>query len=84
MRLDTSSPATLWKDRAVIEINAAVLYSFQVYAKLIRNCPFYNNSNILIKKETNCFYRGSPHCCRVLYEVSDDGDENFSFRKELY
>jgi len=31
MGLDTSSPTTLWKDRAVIELNAAVLYSFQVF-----------------------------------------------------
>ena len=30
MGLDTISPTTLWKDRAVIELNAAVLYSFQV------------------------------------------------------
>lgn len=28
MGLDRSSPATLWKDRALVELNAAVLYSF--------------------------------------------------------
>ena len=30
MGLDTRTHTSLWKDRAVIEINAAVLYSFQV------------------------------------------------------
>ena len=29
MGLDTSSPATLWKDRALVELNVAVLHSFQ-------------------------------------------------------
>ncbi|MCA0988315.1 nitric oxide synthase oxygenase [Alkalihalobacillus algicola] len=29
MKLETSSNATLWKDRALIELNRAVLYSFQ-------------------------------------------------------
>lgn len=30
MGLDTRTHASLWKDRAVVELNAAVLYSFQV------------------------------------------------------
>ncbi|GAA2824385.1 nitric oxide synthase oxygenase [Crossiella cryophila] len=30
MRLDTSSEATLWRDRALVEINRAVLHSYQV------------------------------------------------------
>ena len=29
MDLDVSNPTTLWKDRALLEINVAVLYSFQ-------------------------------------------------------
>ena len=29
MKVDTSSNATLWKDRALVELNRAVLYSFQ-------------------------------------------------------
>lgn len=29
MGLDTSTPTTLWKDRALVEMNAAVLHSFQ-------------------------------------------------------
>jgi nitric-oxide synthase, bacterial len=29
MGLDTSSPSTLWKDRAMVELNVAVLHSFQ-------------------------------------------------------
>ena len=29
-RLDTSRPATLWKDRALLELNRAVLHSFQL------------------------------------------------------
>lgn len=29
MGLDTTSNASLWKDRAVLEVNTAVLYSFQ-------------------------------------------------------
>lgn len=31
MKLDTRSPMTLWKDRALIECNVAVLHSFQKY-----------------------------------------------------
>lgn len=45
MGLDTRSPATLWKDKAMVEVNVAVLYSFQVsvmlvfiYLSLIVNC----------------------------------------------
>jgi len=30
MGLDTKNPTTLWKDRALVELNLAVLYSFQV------------------------------------------------------
>lgn len=30
MGVDTRTHTSLWKDRAVIELNAAVLYSFQV------------------------------------------------------
>ena len=30
MKLDTSSNRTLWKDRALVEVNIAVLHSFQV------------------------------------------------------
>lgn len=29
MKLDTRTPVTLWKDRAMVEINVAVLHSFQ-------------------------------------------------------
>lgn len=29
MQLDTSHPSTLWKDRALVELNRAVLFSFQ-------------------------------------------------------
>lgn len=38
MGLDTRSVTTLWKDRAVVEVNAAVLHSFQV-----RDFFFYAN-----------------------------------------
>lgn len=30
MDLDTRTPVTLWKDKALIEANVAVLHSFQV------------------------------------------------------
>lgn len=30
MGLDTRTPMTLWKDKALVEVNIAVLYSFQV------------------------------------------------------
>ena len=30
MGLDTSSLSTLWKDKALVELNVAVLHSFQV------------------------------------------------------
>lgn len=30
MDLDTKINSSLWRDRAVVELNAAVLYSFQV------------------------------------------------------
>ncbi|XP_013792093.1 nitric oxide synthase, inducible-like [Limulus polyphemus] len=35
MGLDTSSPATLWKDQALVEINIAVLHSYQVTIVLL-------------------------------------------------
>ena len=31
MRLDTTSNTTLWKDQALVEVNIAVLHSFQVF-----------------------------------------------------
>ena len=30
MKLDTATNATLWKDRAVLEVNVAVMHSFKV------------------------------------------------------
>jgi hypothetical protein len=33
MGLDTRTPVTLWKDKALVEVNVAVLYSFQVRAQ---------------------------------------------------
>lgn len=29
MNLDTRTPVTLWKDKALVEVNVAVLHSFQ-------------------------------------------------------
>jgi len=37
MGLDTRTPVTLWKDRAVVEVNVAVLHSFQVSFKRYLN-----------------------------------------------
>lgn len=34
MGLDTRTSMTLWKDKAMIEANVAVLYSFQVLSRL--------------------------------------------------
>lgn len=36
MGLDTRTHTSLWKDRAVIELNAAVLYSFQVTFSILQ------------------------------------------------
>ena len=35
MGLDTKNPTTLWKDKALVELNLAVLYSFQVNTNLV-------------------------------------------------
>lgn len=35
MGLDTRTHSSLWKDRAVIELNAAVLYSYQVRKMIV-------------------------------------------------
>ncbi len=58
MGLDTSSPTTLWKDRAVLELNAAVLHSFQVIndkneSELMGN----NDQKIFVEKETRRDHR---------------------------
>jgi nitric oxide synthase oxygenase domain/subunit len=34
MGLDTTANVTLWKDRALIELNHSALYSFQVIFKM--------------------------------------------------
>lgn len=31
MGLDTRNPSSLWKDKALVEINIAVLYSYQMH-----------------------------------------------------
>ena len=42
MGLDTSSNISLWKDKALIEANVAVLYSFQVRIASINQNRIYN------------------------------------------
>lgn len=37
MGLDAKNPTTLWKDRALVELNLAVLYSYQVVFIIILN-----------------------------------------------
>ena len=37
MRLDTTSNTTLWKDQALVEVNIAVLHSFQVLTLSIKH-----------------------------------------------
>ena len=44
MGLDTSSPTTLWKDRAVLELNAAVLHSFQVISMIKNESELMKNN----------------------------------------
>lgn len=34
MGLDTRTSTSLWKDKAMIEANVAVLHSFQVYTRM--------------------------------------------------
>ena len=38
MGLDTKSNASLWKDYAMVEINYAVMYSYQVAKALLHFC----------------------------------------------
>ena len=48
MGLETNKLSSLWKDRAVVEINVAVLYSFQVSQRVVPgetlNTVFTSNS----------------------------------------
>ena len=44
MGLDTRTNSTLWKDKAMVEVNLAVVYSFQV-----RKFFFFFRKNIIIK-----------------------------------
>lgn len=53
MGLDTSSPTTLWKDRAVLELNAAVLHSFKVTNTNVKVVQLA----IIFFKETRCDHR---------------------------
>lgn len=39
MALDTRKTSSLWKDQALVEVNVAVLHSFQVGASLHKRCP---------------------------------------------
>jgi nitric oxide synthase oxygenase domain/subunit len=36
MGLDTKKSSSLWKDRALVEINIAVLYSYQVHTSCVQ------------------------------------------------
>ena len=44
MGLDTNSNASLWKDRALVEANVAVIHSFQV-----TNTPTRGRSNYVLR-----------------------------------
>jgi hypothetical protein len=46
MGLDTRTNATLWKDRAVVEVNVAVMYSFQVGNRQGRSPRFTANGSL--------------------------------------
>jgi len=41
MGLDTRTPVTLWKDKALVETNLAVLHSFQVTQNLLTLAAWY-------------------------------------------
>jgi hypothetical protein len=81
MGLDTRTHSSLWKDRAVIEINAAVLYSYQVgdlgqQSYMLKNeigWKFLLNYYFMIFRfflENERDYRRSSHSLRIFYEVS--------------
>ena len=52
MGLDTKANVTLWKDRALIELNHSALYSFQVMVKMfkIKKTKYYSYNVILFRK----------------------------------
>lgn len=72
MGLDTRTHTSLWKDRAVIELNAAVLYSFQVSSIFLNNSGFRIESNLfpLFYIETERDHRRPSYRRRIFYEVS--------------
>jgi nitric oxide synthase oxygenase domain/subunit len=52
--LDTKNPTTLWKDRALVELNVAVLHSFQVNRERERETT--TNCHVPIPKMLNISY----------------------------
>ena len=82
MGLDTRTHSSLWKDRAVIEINAAVLYSYQVRGVVSSRAMskyengwevfflLFNSHFDFPPVENERDYRRSSHSIRIFYEVS--------------
>ena len=59
MGLETSNPSTLWKDRALLEMNVAVLHSFQKAGVTIvdhhsASESFIKHMNIEYKQRGGC------------------------------
>lgn len=54
MGLDTSTSSSLWKDRALVEVNLAVLHSFQVgYLNKLLYVDFFSR-NVRVFVTVSC------------------------------
>ena len=75
MGLDTRMNASLWKDRAAIELTSAVIHSFQVITKfrLTLISSFFSDflCSFSLKTESECDCGGPPHGSRIFHDVSN-------------
>ena len=68
MGLDTQSDRTLWKDRALVELNAAVLHSFAMDG--VTMVDHHTASRQFVRHALGCSrwpaLPSHPHCCNAL------------------
>lgn len=70
MGLDTRTSTSLWKDKAMIEANVAVLHSFQVYHSFsVQNLLLKSDTKLMPftdEKRDDC---RSSYCIRIFHET---------------
>ena len=78
MGLDTRMNTSLWKDRAVVELTAAVIYSFQVFNSLSYIVIYIIFFLLLLNAEAECHSRRPPHGRRIVHDVSSIFVQDYS------